>query len=766
MPMMLRRPVLRTNLVRRCSFRPPIRAASSVPPLIQLKRATFYENYPTEEDEAKGVNPPLFPKVNFTFPYALGVEGHQRWAVIGPPERSQFIDVLRGKHICLPPNGRSYPYLLTDEIEKKDPRLKYPGNAIQYVGFSGEGSSAIGGTRGAYLSARYESLREETDWTVQQYLRGQTSLNPLDSEKEGSVRDEAFFEQIVTELRLGALLDMPVANLSNGQTRRARIAKALLNKPELLLLDDPFMGLDPGTVRGISELLNRLATKGDPRLVLSLRPQDDIPEWITHVMLIGRMNQVLLQGTRAEALQILDAWSKIGVKTGGRKKKDDRTTEYKEMAKKLEKKGYLDKQLLWDMGLVPPPDIPNVDIFAAKDGEPLVEMDGVRVKYDKKTVLGGWNQKIRLENKKGLHWTVRRGHRWVILGPNGSGKTTLLSLITSDHPQAYSLPIKLFGRSRLPEPGKPAISLFELQSRMGHASPEIHAFFPRQLTIRQALESAFAETFLSRPALNHSRDLDVTACIRFFRPELDPNYEASLEEEPPILSIDHNKFPKVDNKYRGPPVQDIDYDIEYADTITFGQLSTPQQRVVLFLRALVSKPDIVILDEPFSGMSPSLRDKCMHFLEVGEKKFTKSTATRRGGWKNPWIRDSETPHGTGSSVKISSLKSSYGSSENRFEGLTDQQALIMISHVREEIPDIVRHYMRLPSANEDDETGLEFRFGCLKSTSALNEKKIWDMAWLPFKEFKRFGGRRNYRRRSPNEEYREVDEDVYEWWSF
>ena len=33
---------------------------------------------------------------------------------------------------------------------------------------------------------------------------------------------------------------MPVANLSNGQTRRARIAKALLNKPELLLLDDPF----------------------------------------------------------------------------------------------------------------------------------------------------------------------------------------------------------------------------------------------------------------------------------------------------------------------------------------------------------------------------------------------------------------------------------------------------------------------------------------------------------------------------------------------
>lgn len=244
MPMMLRLATPRARHFRPCCFRSPFRKVSSAaPPLIRIQDATFYENYPTPEDEAKGVNPPIFSNLNFTLPSSPDATGHQHWAVIGAPSRTQFLDVLRGQHICIPPSGRSYPYLLTDEVAQKDPRLRYAANAVQYIGFSGEGSSAIGGTRGAYLSARYESLREETDWTVEQYLRGQTSLNPLDEDKGGTVRDEAFLSQVITQLRLQDLLDMPVANLSNGQTRRARIAKALLGRPELLLLDDPFSKL-------------------------------------------------------------------------------------------------------------------------------------------------------------------------------------------------------------------------------------------------------------------------------------------------------------------------------------------------------------------------------------------------------------------------------------------------------------------------------------------------------------------------------------------
>ncbi len=78
-------------------------------------------------------------------------------------------------------------------------------------------------------------------------------------------------------------------------------------------------------------------------------------------------------------------------------------------------------------------------------------MEGCRVRYGDKIALGKWTEEMAKLSmvSTGQSEEASAGG----LGPNGSGKTTIVSLLCSDHPQTYSLPIKLFGRSQRPEPG-------------------------------------------------------------------------------------------------------------------------------------------------------------------------------------------------------------------------------------------------------------------------------------------------------------------------
>jgi ABC-type molybdenum transport system ATPase subunit/photorepair protein PhrA len=441
-------------------------------------------------------------------------------------------------------------------------------------------------------------------------------------------------------------------------------------------------------------------------------------------MVLGHNNQVLVRGLKENVNASLDIWAHIGKSKMPQLGKTKTDTLQRGQAHM--ESGALDPVLLRDLvahritGYVK-------DYEANFDGEPVIEMEGVHVKYGDKVVLGDWTQKIHKKEKQGLHWRVRRGQRWAILGSNGSGKTTLLSMITSDHPQAYAQPVKLFGRSRLPEKGKPGISLFELQSRMGHSSPEVHAFFPRQLTIRQALESAFAETFLSKPKLTVERDEDISALLNFWRPELDPNYSSEL---PKVSTKDFPQLARVDRHTREKKYVPIDELVGYADELQFGQLTVAQQRIVLFLRALVHKPDIVILDEAFSGLSATQRDKCLRFIDMGE----------RPNRNHPEL--DTTPY--------------------HYPGLTDQQALLMISHVPEEIPDSVRYYMRLPSDPGDGSEPLDFRFGMLQQKYAMRSPEAWKMAWSPPSEFEK-KCRRTWRRQRGDVEIQDMSE--FEWWS-
>ncbi|KAL8895791.1 MAG: hypothetical protein Q9192_003445 [Flavoplaca navasiana] len=660
----------------------PIRyySSSANDSIVKINNATFYRQHPTttKADDAP-TNPAIFP--NLTFDLSSSSSKQQHWCVIGSSSagKTTFFEILRGQHLCFPPTARSYPYLSSPELDRKDHRLRRPFRAIQHVGFGGKhgGGLRAGNTAGAYLSARYESRREANDFTVLDFLKGNIELNPsLEVRADLGDDDDAGLRKVIQDLNLEDLMDMPVANLSNGQTRRAKIAKALLDKPEVLLLDEPFMGLDPPTMKAISSLLQRLAEAQAPRIVLSIRPQDPLPEWITHIVRLGPELRVALQGSRHQVLQGLGS-SPIAGKVV---EADDHDAS--------------DSLSVSREGL----SLSFCDGGSKVEGEQIVEMHDIVVKYGEKVVLGNWQEIINGEKRQGFNWTVRRGQRWVICGLNGSGKTTLLSLICSDHPQSYSLPIRLFSLPRLPQPGTPGISIFDLQSRIGHSSPETHNFFPKHLSLRRCIESAWSDTFLSPPSLTYERDALVDIYLKWFEPELNlAHATAPLSKSKSIKHAGHLL-------YLGSTVQ-----TNWADNIRFGDLPFSAQRIALFLRALIKRPDLVVLDEAFSGMDAALRDKCLLFLTWGTTKIY-STASQKGPSQPMAVVDTPRP--------VLDLEGV------RADGLSDEQALIVVSHVKEEVPGLVRDWVYLPEAG----TGEKARFGHF-SGPLEGVKGGWERIW-------------------------------------
>lgn len=409
-----------------------------------------------------------------------------------------------------------------------------------------------------------------------------------------------------------------------------------------------------------------MAEANAPRVVLSLRPQDAIPEWITHIVYAGEDGKVQTLGPKEEVFDYLqNEYAEIerNVTAGDQnvQELDPRLVEMREVGRHLSERGDFESSATSNSTS----QTDNSSTVVSRDGyekydktppskigSPVVEMEGVRIAYGNNSVLGAWEQPMPSgDSKPGFWWTVRQGERWGVFGANGSGKTTVLSLVTSDHPQTYSAPVKIFQRSRLPEPGKPGITIFDIQSRIGHASPEVHALFPKYVSVRRALESAWADTPIAKPKLEGDAASRVNACLAWFEAELNPLY----------VSKD------------GATVKQTDA-LEWATNTKFGELSFSAQRVLLFLRATIRNAPIVILDEAFSGMDDLVRDKCLLFLSHGQKLTLQYT--------DAGLRP------------VPSEASRKGSVV--FEGLRDEQALLCVSHARSEIPGCVREWVCLP----------------------------------------------------------------------
>lgn len=214
------------------------------------------------------------------------------------------------------------------------------------------------------------------------------------------------------------------------------------------------MGLDPSTTIQLSNLFGDLAKTNDPRVVLALRPQDPIPNWITHILFLGENLRITHSGTKAEVGEALKAAaanpSVIDPDSAtevprfftefGRSLTEIGVSIDLEKMSARQRKQYLPAKKAYDEGDRSPATLQNLTLggFSTgesrnKDfpsepplGEPVIEMDGVVVKYGEKVVLGKGLQSDQgvVREDEGLFWHVHRGQRWGVFGPNGKVHAT------------------------------------------------------------------------------------------------------------------------------------------------------------------------------------------------------------------------------------------------------------------------------------------------------------------------------------------------------
>jgi lipopolysaccharide export system ATP-binding protein len=114
------------------------------------------------------------------------------------------------------------------------------------------------------------------------------------SEPESHVRRERL-ETLLNEFGLTALRASPAMSLSGGERRRCEIARALAAVPTIMLLDEPFAGIDPISISDIRELVRELKSRGIGVLITDHNVRETLD--IVDRACIIYDGQVLFQGT-------------------------------------------------------------------------------------------------------------------------------------------------------------------------------------------------------------------------------------------------------------------------------------------------------------------------------------------------------------------------------------------------------------------------------------------------------------------------------------
>lgn len=235
-------------------------------------------------------------------------------------------------------------------------------------------------------------------------------------------------------------LDKYIITLSSGELRKFQLVRTLMSKPKILILDNPFIGLDAETRQQLRDLLLLITREQQIDLYLVLAKSDDIPDYVERVI---DMDHDAQETT-------LDHY--------------------------LQERSPFPTRVLSDENMQELLNLPykNKEYNAPE----VIRMHDVSIRYGERTIL------------KKLDWTVCNGERWALSGQNGAGKSTLLSLVCADNPQSYACDISLFGYQR----GESGESIWDIKRHIGYVSPELARSYHRDIPALRIVASGLKDT--------------------------------------------------------------------------------------------------------------------------------------------------------------------------------------------------------------------------------------------------------------------------------
>ncbi len=351
---------------------------------------------------------PLFEQFRFTHPVDWTLRQGEQWAVVGPNGAGKSL-------LASIPQGR----------------VAYRQGEIRVAG----GREVWDTVRAMEFRDIYSLVDCREGYYQQRWNASDRETAPLAGEIFEGLPHRTSWQP--EHFALDALLNKRIVSLSSGELRKLLIMRTLSHEPKVLILDNPFIGLDAASRTELDGMLRQLAAGGIATVLLLSDPAQ-MPDWIDRVLpvegrtLLPSCSPAQFKANTALRQRLFPAAGDAALPSGG---------------------------------------------DAECDFGTALKMEGVNVRYGDAVIL---------EN---LDWEVRRGEKWSLQGPNGSGKSTLLSLVTGDNPQAYANRITLFDRRR-----GTGESIWDIKRRIGYLTPDIHTYYLQDIDPLEVVVSGFYDS--------------------------------------------------------------------------------------------------------------------------------------------------------------------------------------------------------------------------------------------------------------------------------